>query len=73
MVGFGATSDMDLGGEWGFKDNVSAGVSPSGALGSFGISSVGDINFGADTFVGGDRFNLTSNLFGPSSGSLNGI
>ncbi len=35
---------------------------------------MGDINFGADTFGPGDRFDITTNLFGPSiSGSLNGI
>ncbi len=45
-----------------------------GGLGSFGIGAMGDINFGADTFGPGDRFDITTNLFGPSiSGSLNGI
>ncbi len=67
LVGVGATLDTDLSGEWGFKDDVSAGT-----LGSFGISSVGDILLGADSFGPGDRFDTTMNLFPPPSGSLNG-
>jgi hypothetical protein len=67
LVGFGLTLDEDLSGEWGFKDDVSAGT-----LGSFGISSVGDILLGADSFGPDDRFNTDMNLFPPSSGSLNG-
>ncbi len=45
-----------------------------GGLGSFGIGAMGDINFGADTFDPRDRFDITTNLIGPSiCGSLNGI
>jgi len=71
LVGVGSTSDTDLSGEWAFQDDILAG----GGLGSFGIGAMGDINFGADSFGPGDRFNDTAslNLFGPPSGSLNGI
>jgi hypothetical protein len=68
LVGEGANGYTDLSGEWGFKDDVSAGT-----LGSFGISSVGDVLFGEDSFGPGDRFDTSTNLFGPPSGSLNGI
>jgi len=71
LVGFGSTSDTDLSSEWGFKSDISAGSSPLGPFGSFGISSVGDINFGLDTFGAGDRFDTSTNLFGPDS--LDGI
>jgi len=73
LVGTGATSDTNLSSEWAFKDDISAGSSVSGPLGSFGIGAIGDINFAADTFGPGDRFDTSTNLFGPSSGSLNGI
>ncbi|MFQ5734760.1 MAG: XDD4 family exosortase-dependent surface protein [Planctomycetaceae bacterium] len=62
----------DLSGEWGFKDDLDAGLSSAGPLGAFGISSVGDVNFGFDTFGPNDRFDPSQNLFGPPSGSLNG-
>ena len=68
LVGFGVTLDTDLSSEWAFKDDVSAGT-----LGTFGISSVGDILFGTDTFGSDDRFDTSTNLFPPPSGSLNGI
>ncbi len=45
-----------------------------GGLGSFGIGAMGDINFGTDTFDPRDRFDITTNLSGPSiCDSLNGI
>ncbi len=68
LVGFAATGDTDLSSEWAFKDDVSAGT-----LGTFGISSVGDVLFGTDTFGSADRFDPDGNLFPPPSGSLNGI
>ena len=66
LVGVGANGDTDLSSEWGFKDDLAAGSSPSGPIGSFGISAVGDVNF-VDTFGPGDRFDTESNLFGPGS------
>ncbi len=73
LVGVGATGDMDLSSEWGYKSNVEAGSTGAGPLGNHGIGSVGDINFGADTFGPRDRFDTSTNLFLPSSGSLNGV
>jgi len=58
----------DLSGEWGFKNNISAGT-----LGSYGVGSVGDILDGLDSFGPGDRFNTGSDLFGPPGGSLDGV
>ncbi len=68
LVGEGATDETDLSSEWGFKDDLAAGSSPSGPIGFFGISAVGDVNF-VDTFGPGDRFDTGSNLFGPGSPS----
>jgi hypothetical protein len=73
LMGAGATGDTDLSGEWGFKDDLAAGSTWDGPIGSFGISAVGDVNFGVDTFGKGDVFPNGTNLFGPSSGSLGGI
>lgn len=61
LVGAGATTATDVSGEWFFKDNISAGDS----IGSFGVGTMGDINFGADTFGVFDAFGGT-NLFGPA-------
>lgn len=58
----------DLSSEWGFKSDIAAD-----SIGSFGISTVGDINFGEDEFGPSDRFDADHNLFPPPSGSLNGI
>lgn len=70
LVGVEATNDRIYPPNGPSKDKISAG----GGLGFFGIGAMGDINFGADTFGPGDRFDITTNLFGPSiSGSLNGI
>ena len=60
-------SPTNLSSEWAFKDNISAGSSALGPLGSFGIGAVGDINFGLDTFGTPDRFDTSTNLFGPAS------
>ena len=70
LVGYGVydSSWTDMSSEWGFKDDISAGT-----LGSYGISAVGDILDGADSYGAGDRFDTTTNLWDPSSGSLNGI
>jgi hypothetical protein len=46
----------DLSGEWAFRDDISAGSSPSGPLGTYGIGAIGDINFGVDTFGSKDCF-----------------
>lgn len=73
LAGVGATSDTDLSGEWGYRGDLSAGIGGMGPLGSYGISSVGDVNNGVDSFGPGDRFNTASNLFPPPSGSLNGV
>jgi hypothetical protein len=72
LEGPGATVDTNLSSEWGFK-NLNAGSSPSGPIGSYGISAVGDVNNGADSFEPKDRFDTSGNLFGPPSGSLNGV
>jgi len=72
-VGVDATGDTDLSSEWAFRDDVSAGSSPSGPLGNYAIGAMGDINFGVDSFGKRDRFDTSTNLFGPPSGSLNGI
>ena len=69
LVGVGATSATDLSSEWGFRDDLSAGE----GVGSFAVSAVGDVNFGADSFGPKDRFDQSKNLFGPPSGSLGGI
>lgn len=45
LIGIGATSDMNLSGEWAYKDDVSAGD-----VGSYGLSSVGDLLDGVDSF-----------------------
>jgi hypothetical protein len=63
----------DLSGEWGFRDDLSAGSSLAGFIGSFGISAVGDANFGVDSFGAGSRFDINQNPYGPKSGSLNAI
>ncbi len=70
LVGIGATGDTDLSGEWGFRDDLTAAP-----LGSFIMSSVGDVLDGVDSLGPGDRFDTDPalNLFGPSSGSLNGV
>jgi hypothetical protein len=73
LVGFGATSDTDLSTEWAFKDDLAAGSTALGPLGSYGISSVGDVNLGVDSFSPNDRFDTNGNLFPPPSGSLNGV
>ncbi len=39
---------------------------------AFGISAVGDVNCGANTFGPGDRFDTITNLFPLPSGCLNG-
>jgi len=70
LVGYDATSFpgiTDLSSEWGFKEDIAAGN-----LGSYGVSAVGDILFGADTFGRWDRFDNSTNLFGPDNGNLNG-
>jgi len=64
---------VNLSSEWAFKDNISAGSSFFGPIGSFGIGAVGDINFGVDSFGPKDRFDTSTNLFPPPSGSLNGV
>lgn len=66
------TQFTNLSSEWGFKGDLMAGASESGPIGSFGISAVGDVNFGADAYGPGDRFDTSMNLFPPPSGSLNG-
>jgi hypothetical protein len=71
LVGSGATSDTDLSGEWAFKEGITAGMCANAPCGSFGIGSMGDINFGADSFGGKDVIDPTKNLFGKVS--LNGI
>lgn len=75
LVGVGATNlsgVTNLSGEWAFKDDISAGLSGTDVpLGSFGVGSIGDINFGADTFGIKDRFDPTTNVFGVEN--LNGI
>ncbi len=64
-----ATNDTDdLSSEWAFRSDISAG-----SLGASGIGAMGDILLGADTFGVGDRFDSRTNLFGPPSGSLDGI
>ena len=47
LMGAGSlsVSTDDLSGEWGFKDNLLAGSAGFGSIGSFGVSSVGDVNF----------------------------
>jgi len=55
----------DISGEWGFKSDILAA-----GLGSYGISSVGDILYGADTFGVNDRIG-SINISGPAS--LNGV
>ena len=57
--------------EWAFRSDLSAGSGSSGPLGSFGIGTMGDVNFGADTFGPKDRFDTDGNLFGPEG--LNGV
>ncbi|MCZ6794507.1 MAG: PEP-CTERM sorting domain-containing protein, partial [Planctomycetota bacterium] len=52
---------------------IMAGSSPAGPIGSFGVSAVGDINLGTDTYSALDRFDTAGNLFPPPSGSLNGV
>ncbi len=78
LIGLGATTDMDLSGEWGFKDDIDAGPTQAGPLGIFGVSSVGDVFFGdenpqdsGDSFVPHDRFDVDKNLWGNKS--LNGF
>lgn len=68
-----ASGTTNLSGEWGYQGNLTAGSSPSGAIGSHGVSAVGDVNLGADTYGPSSRFNTSSNLSGPSSGSLGGV
>ena len=64
LVGANAPTDgsqigpQDLSGEWAFRDDLSAGSSPAGPLGTYGIGAMGDINFGADTFGVRDCFEL---------------
>ena len=60
-------SCTDLSSEWGFRDDLMV----ADFIGSFGISAVGDVNF-VETYVENDRFDTTTNLFPPGSGSLNG-
>jgi len=65
------TDITDLSSEWAYKSDISAGSSVAGTIGPHGVGSIGDINFGADTFGVNDRFDTTTNLFGPAS--LNGL
>ncbi len=76
LVGFRATSDTDVSTEWFYKDNIDAGESLLGPIGSYGVGTVGDINLGADTFGKWDRFDVEqgsppyftgTNLFGPDA------
>ncbi len=66
----------DLSGEWAFRDDLSAGSSPTDPLGTYGIGAMGDINFGADTFGVRDCFALgtdgkCASIFGIQN--LNGV
>lgn len=78
LVGANAVDGItDLSSEWGFRSDIVAGPTQAGPLGSFGVSSVGEINFGdenpqgaGDSFGPTDRFDTSTNLFGPNS--LNG-
>ncbi len=66
LVGFDSGIQYtDLSSEWFFKDNISAGESYSGPIGSFGIGTVGDVNLGKDTFGPNDSFDTSPDLFGP--------
>lgn len=66
LQGKDATSATDVSPEWFFKDDISAGSTSAGPLGSYGAGVMGDINFGADTFGVNDKF-ASGNLF-----SING-
>ncbi len=67
LVGNGATGDTDLSSEWAFRDDLDHGESATGVpLGSYGASSVGDLNF-QEAWGPRDRFDTTTNLFGPAS------
>ena len=74
LVGADAPTDgsevgpQDLSVEWAFKDTLTAE-----GFGLFGISTVGDLGFGADTYGADDRFDTSGNLFEPANGSLDGI
>jgi hypothetical protein len=72
LVGVGATSDTDLSSEWGYRDDIDAGSSVLGVLGPYGIGTTGEIN-NRDGFGSKDRFDTSTNLFGPPSGALNGV
>jgi hypothetical protein len=75
LIGNNAGAETDLSSEWGFKDDISALLPDTSPLGSFGVSSVGDIgDYGSgaqDSYGPGDRFDTTTNLWGPDS--LNGM
>ena len=58
LVGVDATSATDVTPEWFFKDNISAGSTYAGPLGSYGAGVMGDINLGVDTFGKWDRFDV---------------
>jgi len=44
------SGQTDLSGQWAFRSDINAGSSGLGPLGAYGVGTMGDINFGADTF-----------------------
>lgn len=61
----------DLSCEWAYIGYIDAGSSALGPLGEHIIGTMGDINFAVATFGKHDRFDTSTNLFGPDG--VNGV
>jgi hypothetical protein len=66
----GTFSGTNLSGQWAFKDGINASTGLVNPLGPFGVSAVGDINFGEDTFGTGDIIDPGATQYTPAPNGI---